>query len=158
MPEVYEAVTQCLDLTSVQTLALSLKPKEDWLSYYAVGDIFRGFSSMQELRTLIAIRWPLEQFYQLVAGPQGSPGTPLILRELETVYLPRLPPITTADEILRRLLEPGTKAAEQLRHFHIWLQSLNLDNPSPEDLKELKARLPAIYVELEAPKHIDYTV
>ena len=89
-----------------------------------------------------------------MAGLQWFSDIPLNFRKLETMYLPHLPPITTADEILSRLLEPGTKAAEQLRHFHIWLQSLNLDNPSPGDLEELKSRLPAIYVELEAPKGI----
>ena len=157
MPEVYEAVTQCLDLTSAETLALSLTPDEDWWSDGAVEEISRGFSSMQELRTLIAIEWPLERFYQLVAGPQESPDTPLIFRKLETVYLPHLPPITTADEILRRLLAPGTNAAEQLRQFHIWLHSLK-DCRTREDLEELKLRLPAIYVELEAPKDIDYNV
>ena len=100
----YDAVTQCIDFTSVQTLSLSLTPKEDWWSDLAVAVVSRGFSSMQELRTLIAIQWPLERFYQLVAGLQGSPDTPLIFRKLETVYLPHLPPITTADETLRRLL------------------------------------------------------
>ena len=112
---------------------------------------------MQELRTLIAIQWPLERFYQLVAGLQGSPDTPLIFRKLETVYLPHLPPITTTDETLHQFLEPSTKAAEQLQHVHIWLQSLK-DEPNPEDLAELKSRLPAIYVELEAPKDSDYIV
>ena len=117
MPDVCDAVTRCLDLTSVQTLALSLTPKEDWWSDLAVEVISRSFSSMQELRTLIAIQWPLERFYQLVAGPRGPPDTQLMFRGVVVTYLPHLPPIMTVDEILHQLLAPGIKAAEQLRHF-----------------------------------------
>lgn len=123
--QIYEVIRRCLDVSSVETLCLSLAPgHQEWWSPTAVTTISQSFSTMQKLQVLATVAWPLSCLSAILCEPQQNGLLPLF-PALRQLYAPYLTQLSTTNDMLSCLVNIRKTIAVPCSQIHIWKGDIN---------------------------------
>lgn len=146
--EIYEVVGQCLDVSSVELLSLSLAPAhQEWWSGEAVLTICQSFNNMQRLKVLAAIAWPLSYLCAVLCYPPGDavlPTTPLF-PALKELYAPYLTQLSTTNNMLLDLVDGRKAIAAPISQIHVWKDNFD-DGSLPSEPVDWLGSLDSVIV------------
>ena len=150
--EIFSAVPQCIEISSIRRFNLALAPESDPGMVEEVCRIIQRSYRMPQLHTVVASQWSLSFLYQMIWGENEPSNEEIRFPLLRSIWTPHLPPITAEEwALFESILDK-----ESIEVFYVWREDFD-DQSSQEQIESLQSRFSALIIDDEKLFDFNYT-